>query len=458
LRRDTERSKDASVETPETRYAKASDGTHIAYQALGNGPVDLVYMQPWISHLEDIWEEPRYERFLLKFASFSRLILFDRRGCGMSDPVPADRPPDLETRMDDARAVMDAVGSERAAIYGASESGAMAALFAATHPDRTTALVIHGSTARVAWAPDYPWGQTREEHEAEVAAIEDAWGTERYVLQWAPHLHSDPALVRWLARLMRLAMSPGAAAVYEEMYWAIDVRDALPSVHVPTLILHRAGDAPEENRYLAEHIPGATYIELPGEEHIPFLGDQDAVTNEIERFVRSVQDEAAVLDRVLATVMFTDIVGSTEMASRLGDRGWTDLVQRHHSTVRNILARYRGREVDTAGDGFFSTFDGPARGVRCAQQITQAVRPLGIQVRAGVHTGEVQALDGKVGGLGVVIGSRVGALAGPSEVLVSSTVKDLTAGSGLMFEDRGMHALKGLPDEWHIYAVTGAAS
>jgi class 3 adenylate cyclase len=242
------------------------------------------------------------------------------------------------------------------------------------------------------------------------------------------------------------------------MYWGIDVRDALSSVHVPTLILHRAEDAPEANRYLAEHIPGATYVELPGEEHIPFLGDQDAVTDEIERFVRSVQDEEAVLDRVLATVMFTDIVDSTTAASRLGDRGWTDLVRKHHATVRSILARYRGREVDTAGDGFFSTFDGPARGVRCAQQIVEAVRPLGIEIRAGVHTGEVQTLDGKVGGISVVIGSRVGALARPSEVLVSSTVKDLTAGSGLTFEDRGRHALKGVPDEWHLFAVMGQPS
>jgi class 3 adenylate cyclase len=441
------------VKIPEVRYARAWDGTHLAYQVVGDGPVDLVYLQPWISHLETVWEEPLYERFLLKFASFARLILFDRRGCGMSDPVPADRPPDLETRMDDARVVMDEVGSERAVVYGASESGAMAALFAATHPDRTVALVIHGSDARTAWAPDYPWGQTREEHEAELVRIEEGWGTEDYVISWAPQLRSNPSLVRWLARLSRLAMSPGAAGVYEEMYWEIDVRDALPTIHVPTLILHRSEDAPDANRYLAEHIPGATYVVLPGDEHIPFLGDADSVTDEIERFVRGVRDEEAVLDRVLATVMFTDIVGSTEVASRLGDRGWADLVERHHATVRGILARYRGKEVDTAGDGFFSTFDGPARGVRCAQQITQAVRPLGIEIRAGVHTGEVQTLDGKVGGLGVVIGARVGALAGPSEVLVSSTVKDLTAGSGLVFDDRGMHALKGVPEEWHLYAV-----
>jgi class 3 adenylate cyclase/pimeloyl-ACP methyl ester carboxylesterase len=441
------------MKIPETRYARASDGTHIAYQTLGEGPVDLVYMQPWISHLEVIWEEPRYERFLLKFASFSRLILFDRRGCGMSDPVPANRPPDLETRMDDARAVMDDIGSERAVIYGASESGAMAALFAATYPNRTVALVIHGSTARTAWAPDYRWGKTREVHDAEVSAVEEDWGTERYVLNWAPRLQQDPALVRWFARLMRLAMSPGAAAVYEEMYWAIDVRNALPSVHVPTLILHRAEDSPEQNRYLAEHIPGAKYVQLPGEEHIPFLGDQDAVTNEIERFVRSVHDEEAVLDRVLATVMFTDIVGSTAKAAELGDRGWGSLVDRHHGAVRALLGRFRGTEVVTAGDGFFATFDGPARGVRCAQAIGDAVRDFGLEVRAGVHTGEVETIAGKVGGIAVSVGARIAALADPSEVLVSQTVRDLVSGSGLTFEDAGEHELKGVPDRWHLYRL-----
>ena len=388
----------------EIRYARTRDGTHVAYQVVGDGPVDLVYITPWISNLEGNWEEPRSERFLMRLASFSRLILFDRRGVGMSDPVPADRPPDLETRMDDARAVMDAVGSERAVVAGASESGAMATLFAATHPDRTIALVLLSSSARVAWAPDYPLGQTREDHVEEVARIEETWGTEEYLRNAMPEVAADDGLMRWFLRQIRRSMSPGAAAVYEEMYWQTDVRDALPAVHVPTLILHRELDAPEENRYLAERIPGATRVELPGEEHIAFLGDQGSVASEIERFVKGVQNEEAILDRVLATVVFTDIVGSTDTASRLGDHDWTDLLERHHAAVRGMLARYNGKEIDTAGDGFFCTFDGPARGVRFAQQAVSAVRPLGLEIRAGVHTGEVQTIDGKIGGLGVVIG------------------------------------------------------
>jgi len=437
--------------TPETRYVRAQDGTHIAYQLVGDGPVDLIYMAPWFSHLEVDWEHPLYAQFLQRLASFSRLILFDRRGSGMSDPVPADSPPTLETRMDDARVVMDEVGSDRAVVYGASESGAMAALFAATHPDRTIALVIHGSAPRTAWAPDYPWGETEEFHQQSVSDIEQHWGTEEYVrFFWAP-VASDDDLIRWLARLSRMAMSPGAAAVYEQMYWEIDVRAVLPAIHVPTLVLHRTEDEPEQNRYFAEHIPGAEYIQLAGDDHMPFLGDQDSVTKEIERFVRSVRDEEADLDRVLATVVFTDIVNSTAALAERGDRGWKELVEGHHATVRSLIARHRGQEVDTAGDGFFATFDGPARAVRCAQQIVQAVEPMGLQVRAGIHTGEVEEINGKVGGMGVVIGARVGSVAEPGEILVSSTVKDLSAGSGLRFVDAGEHELKGIPDRWHLF-------
>jgi class 3 adenylate cyclase len=443
------------MEIPETRYATALDGTHLAYKVLGDGPVDLVYLQPWFSHLEYIWEEPRYERFLRTFASFSRLIIFDRRGCGMSDPVPMDRPPDMETRMDDARAVMDDVGSERAVVYGASESGALACLFAAMHPNRSVALVVHGSNARNAWAPDYPWGLKRERLEDFVASIERAWGTEAFVRAHFSDLVGDDAIIRWIATLSRYAMSPGSAAAYERMVYEDDVREILPAIHVPTLILHRARDSPEDNRYLAERIPEAEYLPLPGEEHIPYLGDQDSVTAAIGRFVRSVQDEEAILDRTLATVLFTDIVGSTEAAARLGDRDWGDVVERHHATVRGLLARYRGTEVDTAGDGFFATFDGPARAAKCAMAIVKAVQPLGIDVRAGLHTGEVESIAGKAGGMAVVIGSRVGAAAGPSEVLASQTVKDLTAGSGLRFEDADEHELKGVPDRWRLYRVLG---
>jgi pimeloyl-ACP methyl ester carboxylesterase/class 3 adenylate cyclase len=452
---------DAFMELPETRYTRTPDGTHIAYQVLGEGPVDLVYMAPWFSHLEIQWQHPAYARFLRRLASFSRLVMFDRRGSGLSDPVPVDRPPDLETRMDDARVVMDAVASERAVVYGASESGAMAALFAASHPDRTIALVIHGSNARSAWAPDYPWGETPEEHQAYVEATDRSWGTEDFVRTQWPSLAQDAELVQWLTSFSRHAMSPGAAVAYEEMYWRIDVRQALPAIHVPTMILHRRQDEPEANRYLAEHIAGAEYVQLPGDEHIPFLGDQDSVTNEIERFVQSVREEESVLDRVLATVLFTDIVGSTESATRMGDRGWGEVVERHHAAVRGLLGRYRGNEVDTAGDGFFATFDGPARAVKCAQSIVEAVRLLGLEVRAGVHTGEVETIAGKAGGLAVVIGSRVGAMAKASEVLASQTVKDLTAGSGLMFEDAGEHELKGVPNStpgargWRLWRVIG---
>jgi pimeloyl-ACP methyl ester carboxylesterase len=441
------------MEIPETRYAKALDGTHLAYKVLGDGPVDLVYMQPWLQHVEYIWEEPRYERFLRTLGSFSRLIIFDRRGCGMSDPVPLERPPDLETRMDDARAVMDDVGSERAVVCGASESGMLACLFAATHPDRTVALVLHGSNARLAWAPDYPWGFKREEFEEFIERVDRAWGTEAFVREEFSWLVGDDAIIRWLAALSRHAMSPGAAVAYELMTYEDDVRDILPAIHVPTLILHREHDGPKSSRYLAEHIPGAEYVVLPGKEHIPYLGDQDSVTAAIERFVRSVESEEAVLDRTLATVLFTDIVDSTAVATRLGDREWGDVVARHHVTVRGLLARYRGTEVDTAGDGFFATFDGPARAAKCATAVVKAVQPLGIEVRAGLHTGEVESIAGKAGGMAVVIGSRVGSAAGPSEVLASQTVKDLTAGSGLLFEDAGERELKGVPDRWRLYRV-----
>ena len=441
------------MEMPETRYARTSDGVHIAYQVLGDGPVDFIYIAPWVSHVEFRWKEPRYASYLRRIASFSRLIMFDKRGMGMSDPVPIDQLPDADTRMDDVLAVLDAVGSERAIVYAASESGAIAMLFAATYPDRTLALVLHGTFPSV--GPDVPWGYSVDAYEADRSAIERGWGTQEYILHEFPNMHDDPQLVRWFASYLRHAMSPGAAVAQWQMEWETDVRAILPTIHVPTLILHRQEDMPEAHRYMAEHIPGASLVELPGDEHIPYLADQDSVLDAIERFVRGIHDEQAELDRVLATVLFTDIAGSTQKVAELGDRGWRELVERHHATVRAMLARYRGVEVDTAGDGFFATFDGPARGVRCAQAIVRAIRPLGIEVRAGVHTGEVETIDGKVGGLAVVIGARVGGLAEPSQVLTSQTVKDLTAGSGLAFEDAGEHELKGVPDRWHLYAVAG---
>jgi class 3 adenylate cyclase len=442
---------DTLMERPETRYAKTVDGVHIAYQVVGSGPVDFIYIGPWVNHLEYRWELPQYSSYLRRIASFSRLILFDRRGMGLSDPVPADRLPNLETRMDDLRAVMDEVASERAVIYGASESGALALLFAATYPERTIALVIHGSYPSSRW-------ETPEEFSAEIEAIDQSWGTEGYIRGVWPSIAEDEALVRWWVAYTRLAASPGAAVAAAQMEHETDVRHILPAIHVPTLILHREEDAPEPNRYMAEQIAGSEYVALPGQEHVPYLGDQDSVLNEIERFVRGVRADEGSLDRVLATVLFTDIANSTQKAAELGDSGWRTLLEAHHATVRRLLARHRGVEVDTAGDGFFATFDGPARAIRCATEIRDALARLGLEVRAGLHTGECETIDGKVGGIAVLIGARVGAKAGSSEVLVSQTVKDLVAGSRLVFEDAGEHELKGVPDRWHLYRVVNGQS
>jgi class 3 adenylate cyclase/pimeloyl-ACP methyl ester carboxylesterase len=439
---------------PETRYAKTSDGIHIAYQVLGDGPIDLVYIGPWVTHIEYRWELPQYASYLRRMASFSRLIMFDKRGFGMSDPVPADQLPNLETRMDDLRAVVDEVGSDRAVLYGASESGMLDLLFAATYPERTLALVIHGSYPSARWEPEAPWGYREDEFAERLAAIERSWGTEEFLTRWAyPEVTQDPESLRWFTTYTRRGASPGAVIAAERMEWDTDVRDILSAIHVPTLILHRVEDDPEANRYMAEHIAGAEYVALPGNEHIPYLGDQDSVLKEIERFVKGIQAEQASLDRVLATVLFTDVVGSTEKAAELGDSAWRDLLEQHHATVRRLLAHYRGTEVDTAGDGFFATFDGPARAIRCAQAILEAVARLGLEVRAGLHTGECETIAGKVGGIAVNIGARVGSIARPSEVLVSRTVKDLVAGSGLSFEDAGEHELKGVPDRWQLYRV-----
>jgi pimeloyl-ACP methyl ester carboxylesterase len=445
---------------PETRYAKTSDGVHIAYHVVGDGPVDLVVVMGWTSNIEAMWEEPSMARSLARLASFSRLIIFDKRGTGLSDRVPDDRLPSLEVRMDDARAVMDAAGSERAVVFGISEGGPMATLFAATYPARTIALVLFGTGACWKPADDYPFpASTDEDFEAAIEQMDRSWGTLEYaahvIEDWgAPSLAGDERLTAWLADYTRRGASPGAAIALARMNRGIDVRPALATVHVPTLVLARTHDPDfpiEETRWMAERIRGATFVELPGDAHFFFVGDQAALFDPVERFVAAVQDQEADLDRVLGTVLFTDIVGSTERAVELGDAGWRELVERHHGTVRALLGRFRGTEVDTAGDGFFATFDGPARAVRCAQAITAAVRDLGIDVRAGVHTGELETVAGKVGGIAVNIGARVGAVAGPSEVLVSSTVRDLVSGSGILFEDAGEHRLKGLPGDWRLY-------
>jgi class 3 adenylate cyclase len=379
---------------------------------------------------------------------------------GLSDPLALERLPTLETRVTDTLAVMDAVDSERAAILGLDATGPHAVFFAATYPERTTALVLYATFASGLHDADYPWAWRTEEWERFDREMEAHWGELAYVQSFLqgfmPDTPLDPALVPVFATYFRQAASPGTAVALSRLERDTDVRPVLPSVQVPTIILHRKRDqmyVVDEGRYLAQHIPGARLVELEGGDHFPGDGDMGAVIDEIERFLASVRGEEAEFDRVLASVMFTDVVGSTEKAAQFGDRRWRELVERHHATVRAMLARYRGTEIDTVGDGFFATFDGPARAVRCARAIVEAVRPLELEVRAGVHTGEVETIDGKVGGIAVNIGARVGAMAAPSEVLVSSTVRDLVAGSGLVFEDRGEHELKGIPDRWHLYGV-----
>jgi pimeloyl-ACP methyl ester carboxylesterase len=444
---------------PQTKYAK-SGGVHIAYQVVGEGPLDLVLIPGLISHLELAWEEPTLARSLQRLASFSRLILFDKRGTGLSDPVPLAQLPTLEERMDDVRAVMDAVGSERAALVGVSEGGALAFLFAATYPQRTTALVLYGEYARIAWAADYPWGFTREQHERFLQLVDEGWGTGAVFKYFAPDSKGDQRLREWWARLEREAASPGAAMLLIRMNYDIDARAILPTVSVPTLVVHRSGDRlvpVEHGRYVAEHIRGAKYVELPGSDHTFFTGDAVALLDEIQEFLTGVRPGPEP-DRVLATVLFTDIVGSSERAVELGDHRWRDLLESFYAMARRQLERFRGKEIDTAGDGLFATFDGPARAIRCASAIASGGRQLGIEVRAGVHTGECEVIGDKVGGIAVHTGARVAALAGPAEVLVSHTVKDLVAGSGIRFEDRGSHALKGIPGEWRLFAVMSEAS
>ena len=442
---------------PETRYAKTADGVHIAYQEIGTGPVDMVFVMGWVTNVEVMWEEPAFARFLERLSTFSRLILFDKRGVGLSDRVPDDRLPSLETRMDDVRAVMDAVGSERAVVFGVSEGGPMSMLFAATYPERTVALVLYGTAA------DFTIRQPayKEDDAAYLTRMERLWGTEEFarheIRAWgAPGYETDERLIAWLATYMRRSASPGAAVSLERMNREINAAHTLASIHVPTLSIARTDDRDfpvEDSKDTAARIVGATFVELPGNVHFPWVGEQDAILDEVERFVVGAEEVEAELDRALATVMFTDIVGSTERAAAAGDRRWKQLLEEHHHRVRGQLARFRGTEVDTAGDGFFATFDGPARAVRCARSIVDSMASLGVQVRAGVHTGEVETIDGKAGGMAVVIGARVGALAGPSEVLVSQTVRDLVAGSGLVFDDAGEHELKGVPDRWRLYRV-----
>jgi class 3 adenylate cyclase len=442
------------VERSETRYARSGE-VSIAYQVVGDGPFDLVYVPGFVSNIELMWEEPGLARFLERLASFSRLILFDKRGTGLSDPVPNDGLPTLEERMDDVRAVMDAVGSERAALLGHSEGGNMCVLFSATHPERTTALLLVGSYAKRIRSEDYPWAPTVEERAREIEETEATWGSPEAFRALAPSKENDPDFQRWIGRYLRQSASPKAAAALLRMNTQIDVRNVLPTIGVPTLLLYRTHDADvhvDEGRYIAERIPGSTFVELPGADHLMWTGDADALLDEVEGFLTGVR-RGPDPDRVLATVLFTDVVGSTETATRVGDRAWRSLLERHHQVIRRALARWRGREIDTAGDGFLATFDGPARAIRCAVAATEGIRDLGLQIRAGLHTGEVEIAGGDVRGIAVHIGSRVAGLAGPGEVLVSRTVADLVAGSGIVLAERGEHELKGVSGTWLVYAV-----
>jgi pimeloyl-ACP methyl ester carboxylesterase/class 3 adenylate cyclase len=449
------------VEAPDVHYAQSGD-VNIAYSVVGEGPFDVVFIAGWVlSALELAWEGPPRE-FYERMASFCRLILFDKRGTGLSDRVTGI--PDLETRMDDVRAVMDAVGSKRAAIVGVSEGGPMTSLFAATYPERTAAAVLYGTHPSTLSRDDFPWGATSEQVDEAIAERIDRWGEPAYIDEYltdgfGPSFAADEDVRRWWRPYVLTSTSLGAVNQLSRMNKELDVRHVLASIRVPTLVLHRSDDDQppiDSGRYLAERIPGAEFVELPGRDHIWFW-DPGQIVDQIEPFLRGIWErgewDVVERDRVLATVLFTDIVGSTAKAAELGDRSWRELLERHHAVIRRQLVRFQGTELDTAGDGFFASFDGPARAIRCACSITENVRNLGLEVRAGLHTGECELMNGKVGGIAVHIGARVASSAGPGEVLVSQTVKDLVAGSGMAFQDRGVAELKGVPGEWRLFAV-----
>jgi len=431
---------------PDTLYA-TSGHVRIAYQVVGDGPFDLVFVPGFISNLDLAWEEPIRAQVFTRLAAISRLVLFDKRGTGLSDRGGV---PTLEERMDDVRAVMDAVGSRQAALFGVSEGGAMSMLFAATYPDRTRALVLYG-----AFAHFRSWVTPEDQIEAALEHLEKNWGTGESLARLAPSLVSDDAFKRRYARFERLSASPSSAAALIRMNSEIDVRPILPSIRVPTLIVHREGDAlvnVEAGRFLAHQIPNAKYVELPGNDHLPWVGNAERIVDEVEEFLTGSRHTPEP-DRVLATVLFTDIVGSTKRAEAIGDRAWHDLLDRHNEIVRREILRHRGREVKTTGDGFLITFDGPARSIRCSLAISEAVEDLGLQVRAGLHTGEVEMTDNDLSGIAVHIASRIAAMAQAGQVLVSSTVRDLVAGSNIRFRDEGSHRLKGLEERVRLFAA-----
>lgn len=444
-------------EPPTTQYAKVGD-LHIAFQVVGDGPLDLVFVPGWVSNVELGWEEPRQASFLRGLASFARLILFDKRGTGLSDPVPIDRPPTLEDRMADVNAVMDAANVDRAALFGFSEGGAMSALFGATYPDRISSLVLWGATPRISWADDWPWGVTRSEGIAQLKSVESGQFNEHFGLDFfVPGVADEPDMVRWWSRTSRLSASPGMYVALIKTNGATDVRSVLPTISVPTLILHRSDDKVVDvraSRYMAEHIPGARLVELPGGDHWPWIGDSDAALGEIQQFLVGSRPEPQI-DRFLTTVLFTDIVDSTVKADELGDRAWTKLLDIHDGFSKDQLALFGGKWVKSTGDGMLATFDGPGRAIQCAMSLLERARDHGLELRAGLHTGEAERRGDDIAGMAVHIAARVSALAGANEVLVTSTVRDLVAGSGVRFEDRERITLKGVPGEWLLLAVSG---
>jgi class 3 adenylate cyclase len=438
--------------SPVARYAKSGD-LNIAYVVEGDRPLDLVWIPPWISQVEYLWAEDSLTRVMERLKQFARVITFDRRGSGLSDPLAGA--PTLEEQMDDVIAVMDAAGSERAAIAGTLEGGPMAALFAATYPDRVSHLILYAAFARATWAPGYEWAWSAEERKMRMDDLLDHWGEGWVAAGVAPSRMAEPEFMEWAGRLERLAASPSTIARIFDLIGEFDVRDVLPSIRVPTLVLHRREDSfikIEHSRFMAERIPGARMVELEGGDNMYSLGDSEALLGEMEEFLTGERHRVEP-DRMLATVLFTDICDSTQHAARMGDRGWRYMLERHDALFRRSLERHRGREVKHTGDGFLATFDGPARAIRCAADHADAVAPLGLEVRAGLHTGELEVMDGDLGGLAVHIAARVMDRAAPCEVLVSSTVKDLVVGSGIDFEERGAHELRGVPGEWQLYSV-----
>jgi class 3 adenylate cyclase len=437
---------------PATRYAKSGD-VHIAYQTFGKGGVDLVVVPGWASHLEHAWSDPVFASFLTRLGSFSRVIWFDKRGTGLSDREVGM--PTLEQRMDDVRAVMDAAGSKRAVVFGVSEGGSMSALFAATHPDRTSSLILYGAFACRIWSAAYPWAPTLEERQRWIESLEKGWGGDVELESLAPSRAHEDSFRDWFTAYGRMSVSPAAAVALAKMNTYIDIRDVLPTIHVPTLVIHRRGDRDVvvgNGIYLAQNIPDAKYVELPGDDHFVASGDADEILDPVEEFVTGVRP-ARRTDRVLSTIMFTDIVGSTRKANELGDREWKKLLLAHNGLIRREFSVFRGREVKTTGDGFVATFDGPGRAIQCAVAVVEGARRMGLPIRAGLHTGECEIVGDDIAGVAVHIAARVASSAKGGEVLVSKTVKDLVSGSGVVFDDRGTHSLRGVEGRWRLYSV-----